>query len=515
MNGGIIDKNGEKTYICVDLKSFYASVECMERGLDPMTTNLVVADNSRTEKTICLAVSPALKSFGIPGRPRLFEVTQKVKEANFRRKQAAPGCKLTGSSYSLPELKANPNLAVNFIIAPPQMAKYIEISSRIYRVYLKYIMPQDIHVYSIDEVFIDATHYLTSYKKTARRFITEIIKDVLDTVGITATVGIGTNMYLAKVAMDIMAKKMPPNENGVRIARLDEISYRRELWNHRPLTDFWRVGHGYAKKLENRGLMTMGDIARCSIGNPSHVYNEDLLYKMFGVNAELLIDHAWGWEPCTIQEIKNYKPENNSIGSGQVLHSPYTVAMAKIVLREMVDALVLDLVEKGLVTNRIVVTVGYDRESLTDRDSRSRYKGEIKEDHYGRMIPKHAHGTAHMGEYTSSGRLITKRVMELYDKIMDTGLLVRRMSIAAVQVLPEDIRQSEQPAEQMDLFTDYAQKSINDRQEKEKLAKEKNIQKAILDIKNKYGKSAIMKGTSYQKGATGLDRNAQIGGHKA
>ncbi len=507
--------SGEKTYICIDLKSFYASVECLQRGLDPMTANLVVADNSRTEKTICLAVSPSLKSFGIPGRPRLFEVVQKVRDVNRERRNIAPGRKLTGKSVFLPELKENPNLAVDYVVATPQMAKYVQISTEIYNIYLKYIMPEDIHVYSIDEVFIDATHYLTSYKKTARELVTHIMKEVLFTIGITATVGIGTNMYLAKVAMDIMAKKMPPNEDGVRIAELDEMSYRRQLWEHRPLTDFWRVGKGYTKKLEEQGLMTMGDIARCSVGKPGQYYTEDLLYKMFGVNAELLIDHAWGWEPCTIKDIKAYKPADNSIGAGQVLHCPYTYEKAKLVLKEMTDSLVLDLVDKKLVTDRLVVTVGYDRENLADEETVNRYKGEVKTDHYGRTVPKHAHGTAHTGRYTSSTRLITKAVMELYERIVNPAFTIRRISIAAIHVKPEEEAKNYYESRQMDFFTDYSAKEQQEKEEKEQLEKEKNIQKALLDIKKKYGKNSIMKGMNYREGATAIDRNGQIGGHKA
>ncbi len=505
----------ERTYICIDLKSFYASVECIERGLDPMNTNLVVADNSRTEKTICLAVSPSLKSFGIPGRPRLFEVIQKVKEINAQRKWNAPKHNLTGSSYYGSELKSNPSLAVDYIVAPPQMAKYVQVSADIYGIYLKYIMPEDIHVYSIDEVFIDATHYLTSYKKTAREFITDIMKEVLFTIGITATVGIGTNMYLAKVAMDILAKKMPPNEDGVRIAELNEMSYRRKLWEHTPLTDFWRIGNGYSRKLESHGLLTMGDIARCSIGKSTDFYNEDLLYKMFGVNAELLIDHAWGWEPCTIQQVKEYKPESKSIGSGQVLHSPYTFEKAKIVMKEMIDSLIFDLIEKELVTNQIVITIGYDRENLNDEEKLRNYKGALKKDHYGRNVPKHAHGTVNIDRYTSSTRLITDAVIKQYDKIVDRDLLVRRLSIAATRVISEDSANNLISNEQLDLFTDYTLKDTQTKVEEEKLKKERSIQKALLSIKKKYGKNAIMKGMDYLEGATALDRNNQIGGHRA
>lgn len=390
----------ERTYIAIDLKSFYASVECIERKLNPMTTNLVVADRSRTEKTICLAVSPSLKSFGIPGRPRLFEVVQKINEVNAGRKWRAPGGSFTGTSYDFEELRNNPKLAVDFIVALPRMAHYIEYSTQIYNIYLKYVAPEDIHIYSIDEVFMDVTDYLKSYRMTARELAMTIILDVLDEVGITATAGIGTNMYLCKVAMDIVAKHIEPDEKGVRIAELDEMSYRRLLWNHRPLTDFWRVGRGYAKKLEKAGLFTMGDIARCSIGKPEDYYNEDLLYKMFGVNAELLIDHAWGYEPCTMKEVKAYKPSTNSVCSGQVLQCPYDFHKARMVIREMVDMMVLDLVDKRLVTDQIVLTVGYDIENFKDADRRRKYTGEITTDHYGRKIPKHAHGTKNLKEKT-------------------------------------------------------------------------------------------------------------------
>ena len=403
----------EKTYLAIDLKSFYASVECMERGLDPMDTNLVVADLSRTEKTICLAVSPSLKRYGIPGRARLFEVVQKVREANISRKQLAPGHYFSGKSSKDSELRSNPSLAIDYIVAPPQMAHYMKISSKIYEVYLKYVAPEDIHVYSIDEVFIDATSYLGTYQMTARELAMKMILDVLKTTGITATAGIGTNLYLCKVAMDIEAKHIPANENGVRIAELDEMSYRRSLWSHRPLTDFWRVGRGYANKLEENGLYTMGDVARCSIGGPNVLYNEDLLYRLFGVNAELLIDHAWGWEPCTIADIKAYKPENSSIGAGQVLQCPYTADKARLVVKEMADQLALDLVGKGLVTDQVVLTAGYDIENLKSAEFRKNYHGEIKTDRYGRNIPKHAHGTAHLETVVLLSKLNTKQHIEV------------------------------------------------------------------------------------------------------
>ena len=492
-----------KQYIAIDLKSFYASQECVDRGLDPMTTNLVVADGSRTEKTICLAVSPGLKSFGVPGRPRLFEVVQKVGELNAIRRERAPGRKFTGKSCDVEELQKNQSLEIDYIVAPPRMARYMDTSTRIYGIYLKYIAPEDIHIYSIDEVFIDATPYLRTYGMTARELARKIINDVLDTTGITATVGIGTNLYLAKVAMDIVAKRTEADEYGVRIAELDEMSYRQRLWDHRPLTDFWRVGRGYARKLQQHGIFTMGDVARCSIDN------EKLFYKLFGVNAELLIDHAWGWEPTTIADIKAYRPTTNSMGSGQVLHESYTWEKARLIVREMTDLLVLDLVDKGLVTDQIVLTIGYDRENLTDPERRRAYKGEITRDPYGREIPKHAHGTAHLGRYTASTRLITDAMMQLYDRITAPELLVRRVNLVAARILPE----AEAPQEegQMDFFTDWAAK---EREERE-LTREKRRQQAVLAIRKKYGKNAILKGMNYQEGATTRDRNAQIGGHKA
>ena len=504
-----------KTYLAIDLKSFYASVECMERGLDPMTTNLVVADQSRTEKTICLAVSPSLKTFGIPGRPRLFEVVQKIKVVNAERQRKAPGRKFTGSSYHFAELQSHLELAVDYIVAPPQMAKYMEISTQIYNVYLKHIAPEDIHVYSIDEVFMDVTHYLKTYGLTARELAMRIILDVLKTTGITATAGIGTNLYLCKVAMDIEAKHIPPDENGVRIAELDEMSYRRKLWSHRPLTSFWRIGKGYAKKLESCGLYTMGDVARCSLGKPGDYYNEDLLYKLFGINAELLIDHAWGWEPCTMADIKAYKPESNSIGSGQVLQSPYEFEKAKLVVREMTELLVLDLVEKNLVTNQLTLTIGYDIENLSDPERRKQYHGPVTTDQYGRSIPKHAHGTANLDRYLSSTKLITGAMMNLFDRIVDPKLLVRRITITANRVIDEKAAQRKDEYQQLDLFTDYKAEEVRQREEQTELEREKRMQKAMLDIKHKFGKNAILKGMNLQEGATAKDRNSQIGGHKA
>jgi DNA polymerase V len=504
-----------RTYIAIDLKSFYASVECIERGLDPMVTNLVVADMSRTEKTICLAVSPSLKAYGISGRARLFEVVQRVKEVNAERQRKAPGRAFTGESCNADELKASLALSLDYIVARPQMAKYIEYSTKIYSVYLKYIAPEDIHVYSIDEVFIDATPYLKSYNLTARDFAMLIILDVLETTGITAAAGIGTNLYLCKVAMDIGAKRVRADKNGVRIAELDETSYRSSLWAHRPLTDFWRVGRGYARKLEENGMFTMGDVARCSIGKPTDYLNEDLLYRLFGVNAELLIDHAWGWEPCTIADIKAYRPASNSVGSGQVLMSPYPFDKAKLVVREMTDMLALDLVDKGLVTDQIVLTVGYDIENLTDPERRKKYRGPITTDHYGRSIPKHAHGTANLGRHTSSAKMMTDAVSKLYDRIVDKDLLARRITIAANHVTDEASVPKTPAYEQLDLFTDYSAERARQEKEAAELEREKRIQQAILKIKKQYGKNAILKGMNFADGATAKDRNEQIGGHKA
>lgn len=499
----------QRTYIAIDLKSFYASVECRERGLDPLDTNLVVADESRTDKTICLAVTPSLKSYGISGRCRLFEVKQKVKEVNAHRSVKAPGRKLEGSSYLFSELQNRPELSLDFIIARPRMAYYMEYSTKIYEVYMKYIAPEDIVVYSIDEVFMDVTSYLNTYQLSAHGLAMKIILDVLNTTGITATAGIGTNLFLCKVAMDIMAKHIPADENGVRIAELDEMSFRRNLWAHRPLTDFWRVGKGYANKLEANGMFTMGDVARCSHEN------EDLLYNLFGKNAELLIDHAWGWEPCTIEAIKAYKPSTNSLGAGQVLQRPYTAEKAKLVLREMADALVLDLVSKKLVTDQIVITIGYDIENLTDPKISSQYRGEITIDRYGRKIPKHAHGTINLDGYTSSTKKILSAVSELYDRIIDKNLLIRRLNITAARVLDEaSAPGKDDGCEQLDMFTDYAALEKEQAEEKAELEREKKMQQAVLAIKRKFGKNAILKGMNLEEGATAKDRNEQIGGHK-
>lgn len=502
-------------YIAIDLKSFYASVECVERKLDPLNTNLVVADSSRTEKTICLAVSPSLKAYGIPGRARLFEVVQKVKEVNAGRRNAAPGKTFAGKSYMADELNSQPELEISYITAPPRMALYIEYSTRIYNVYLKYVAPEDIHVYSIDEVFIDVTRYLRIYQMTARELAVKMIQDVLAETGITATAGIGTNLYLCKVAMDIVAKHVDVEKNGVRIAELDEMSYRRLLWNHRPLTDFWRVGRGYVKKLEANGLYTMGDIARCSLGGADDYYNEDLLYKLFGINAELLIDHAWGWEPTTIEMIKAYKPSVNSLSSGQVLQCPYNFEKGKLIVREMTDLLVLDLVDKGLVTDQIVLTVGYDTENLMNPQIAKSYKGEFTVDHYGRRIPKHAHGTVNLDRQTSSTRLITEAVMELYDRIVNPKLLVRRINVVANHLVSESIAVEDTSYEQLNLFTDYLELQKKQEEEKAALFKERKLQETMLKVKKKYGKNAMLKGMNLQEGATTVDRNNQIGGHKA
>ena len=500
--------NPNRIYAAIDLKSFYASQECIERGLDPLTTNLVVADSSRTEKTICLAVSPSLKAYGVSGRARLFEVVQKLKEVNALRAQNAPGRSFTGTSYDANELKNHPELAVDYIVAPPRMAHYIECSTKIYETYLKYIAPEDIHVYSIDEVFLDLTPYLRLSGLTPREFVSRMIQDVLHTTGITAAAGIGTNLYLCKVAMDIVAKHTEPDEFGVRIAELDELSYRRQLWDHRPLTDFWRIGHGIARKLEKHGLNTLGDVARCSLGKPTEFYNEDLLYKLFGINAELLIDHAWGYEPCTIADIKAYRPASSSLGSGQVLHCPYTAEKARLVLREMTDSLTLDLVDKNLVTDQMVLTIGYDIDNLTGN---KQYLGQIVTDHYGRKIPKHAHGTANLPHFTSATSVITQAVLSLYDQIVDPDLLVRRINLVANHITDEQAAAFAARYTQLDLFSDPVRQEADNAQ----LEREKRRQKAVLSIKKKYGKNAILKGMNLMEGATAKDRNAQIGGHKA
>lgn len=500
----------EKTYIAIDLKSFYASVECIERGLDPMDTNLVVADESRTEKTICLAVTPSLKSFGVSGRARLFEALQKVREVNTLRLRKAPGRKFEGKSCSLSELKKNPALEIDFLIAPPRMAHYIEYSTEIYKVYMKYVAPEDMLVYSIDEVFMDVSKYLGPLKLSPKDFAMKIIMDVLETTGITATAGIGPNLFLCKVAMDIVAKRMPSDKNGVRIAQLSEMSFRKKLWAHEPLTDFWQVGPGISKKLIKNGMFTMGDVARQS------VKNEDLLYKLFGKNAELLIDHAWGWEPATIASIKAYKPKSRSLGSGQVLHVPYEAEKARLVLKEMTEALSLELVSKELLTNQLVLTVGYDIENLKDPERRANFKGEITKDAYGRELPKHSHGSENLKDYSSSTRELRAAACSLFDRITDKNLLIRRLNISATHIIPEAEKASrERLFEQLNLFSEYTTGDAEKEKHDAELERERRMQNAIIKIKDKFGKNAILKGMNFEDGATAKDRNAQIGGHKA
>ena len=486
-----------RVYCCIDLKSFYASVECMERGLDPIITNLVVADSSRTEKTICLAVSPSLKQYGIPGRARLFEVVQKVREINYERKKHA--YKFIGKSYSDIELKKNKKLELDYIVATPRMSLYMKYSTSIYNVYLKYLSPDDIYVYSIDEVFCDITNYLKYNNMTPREFVTKILLDVLNTTGITATAGVGTNLYLAKVSMDIVAKHVEVDENGVRIAFLNEKKYRELLWNHKPLTDFWRVGNGYSKKLNDHNMYAMGDICRCSINNVN------LLYKLFGVNAELLIDHAWGYEPCTIDEIKKYKPQNNSLTSGQVLHCPYSFSKARLIVREMADLLSLEMVEKNVVSDSIVLTVGYDISSPS-------YDGEYTVDRYGRSVPKSAHGTVRLPYKTSSSKIMSEKVLELYDKIVNKRLLVKRINIGVNGIVGYDSVKDLEHHEQLDIFSNFDEiDSKNDRDLEEN---ENKLQHVMLDIKKKYGKNSILKAMNLSEGATTIDRNKQIGGHR-
>lgn len=501
----------QKYYAAIDLKSFYASVECIQRGLDPLTTNLLVADASRTEKTICLAVSPSLKSYGIPGRARLFEAVQQVGLVNALRRAKAPGGQFRGKSWDAEELNRDPSLQIDYITAPPRMSLYMQTSTKIYEIYLQYVAPEDMHVYSVDEVFLDITPYLKTSGLTPYAFVRQIIRDVVQQTGITATAGIGTNLYLSKIAMDIVAKHEPADAYGVRIAQMDEMGYRRLLWDHRPLTDFWRVGPGYARKLEKVGLHTMGDVARCSLGGPDDFHNEELLFRLFGVAAELLIDHAWGVEPCTIADIKAYRSESNSISSGQVLTCPYPADKARLVMREMTDLLVLDLVDKGLMTDQMVLTVGYDVDNLLDPERRQRYKGPVETDRYGRKVPKYAHGTANLPAYSSSTREITQTVMELFDRIVDKELLVRRMTIAACRILTERAVSQASPMEQLDLF---AQPEAAEAQEACR-QREKRRQQAVLEIQKKYGKNAILKGMNLEEGATARERNRQIGGHKA
>ena len=495
--------NEEKIYIAIDLKSFYASVECVERGLDPLTTNLVVADNSRTDKTVCLAVTPSLKSYGIGGRARLYEVIQRVNEINNERKFKAPNHIFTDTSYNNEEIKKNPSLQLDYIVAVPRMNFYMQYSSNIYSIYLKYFAPEDIYVYSIDEIFCDITNYLHSYKMTPRELVTKVIQDVYETTGITATAGIGTNLYLTKVAMDIVAKHTEPDKNGVRIAGLNEQYYRKHLWNHKPITDFWRIGRGYAKSLSRYGMYTMGDVARCSIEN------EELLYKLFGINAELLIDHAWGYEPVTIEDIKNYKPQSKSLSSGQVLHCPYNYEDTKTIVKDMAEGLAFDLVRKNLITKQIVLTIEYDVENLKNPSIVEKYNGEITLDRYGRTVPKHSHGTANLEHPTSSIQQIVKEAVKLYERIINKDLLVRKINISACNVI--DKREVDDEYEQINLFIDYNERE----KQKEKEMKELEMESAMLDIRRKYGANAIFKGRNLEKASTALERNGQVGGHKA
>ena len=497
-----------RIYMCIDLKSFYASVECRERDLDPLTTNLVVADPSRTEKTICLAVSPSLKQYGIPGRARLFEVVTKVKELNTIRLRNTTNKKFIGSSYLDSELKSNKDLKLDYIVAPPQMRKYMKYSTDIYKVYLKYLSKEDIYVYSIDEVFCDITNYLKLYKKTPKELTTTIIQDVLKTTGITATAGIGTNMYLAKVAMDIVAKHAEADEYGVRLAEIDELSYRKILWNHRPLTDFWRIGKGIATKLELNGMHTLGDVARMSLNN------EDFLYKLFGVNAELLIDHAWGYEPCTIKSVKSYTPTTNSLSSGQVLHEPYTYMKARLIVREMMDSLACDLTEKGFATSDLTLTIGYDIDNLTNPKIYKMYNGPVVKDFYGRLIPKHSHGTIHVDHKTNSSSLLCEKIIELFDHIANPILLVRRINIAACNLVRSDEIKEEHKFEQVSLFQDYEKERKEKEESRKKEKKDMELQKTIVEIKHKYGKNAILKGMNFEEGGTMRDRNMEVGGHR-
>ena len=497
-----------RIYMCIDLKSFYASVECRERDLDPLNTNLVVADPSRTEKTICLAVSPSLKQYGIPGRARLFEVVTKVKELNTIRLRNTTNKKFIGSSYLDSELKSNKDLKLDYIVAPPQMRKYMKYSTDIYKVYLKYLSKEDIYVYSIDEVFCDITNYLKLYKKTPKELTTTIIQDVLKTTGITATAGIGTNMYLAKVAMDIVAKHAEADEYGVRLAEIDELSYRKILWNHRPLTDFWRIGKGIATKLELNGMHTLGDVARMSLNN------EDFLYKLFGVNAELLIDHAWGYEPCTIKSVKSYTPTTNSLSSGQVLHEPYTYMKARLIVREMMDSLACDLTEKGFATSDLTLTIGYDIDNLTNPKIYKMYNGPVVKDFYGRLIPKHSHGTIHVDHKTNSSSLLCEKIIELFDHIANPILLVRRINIAACNLVRSDEIKEEHKFEQVSLFQDYEKERKEKEESRKKEKKDMELQKTIVEIKHKYGKNAILKGMNFEEGGTMRDRNMEVGGHR-
>lgn len=497
-----------RIYAAIDLKSFFASVECVQRGLDPLGVNLVVADSSRTEKTICLAVSPALKAYGIPGRARLFEVVRKVRDVNRQRRKNAPNGTFKGKSFVDEELKNDPALEVGYIVAVPRMGKYVETSRKIYEIYKQYVSEDDIIVYSIDEVFIDLTDYLKIYKLTARDLVMKMIKHILSETGITATAGIGTNLYLCKIAMDVEAKKIPPDENGVRIAELDEISYRKKLWDHKPITDFWRVGAGYAERLAAQGLRTMGDIARCSLGSQSDYYNEELLFKIFGVNAELLIDHAWGYEPCTIKDVKAYKPSVNSLSSGQVLQEPYPFEKARLIVKEMADFLAMDLFEKRLVTNQIVIDIVYDAENLSRPEIN--YNGEVKEDRYGRKMPAAAHGSYNLGKFTSSTAVLVEKFDKLFGKTANHDLLVRKLNLCASFTLDEKTAAENRAAEQISFFDDASATASED----EKTEKERKRQEAVLEIRKKYGKNAMLKGMNFEPGATGKSRNKQIGGHK-
>lgn len=512
-----MDEN--RIYIAIDLKSFYASVECVERGLDPLDTCLVVADTSRTEKTICLAVSPALKRYGIGGRARLFEVVQRVNEVNCDRKLEAPRHEFSGKSYYGSELDRDASLELEYIAAPPRMSLYMDYSSRVYSIYLKYIAPEDIHIYSVDEVFMDVTAYLNTYRMTAHELAIKMIREVLETTGITATAGVGTNMYLCKIAMDIVAKHMPADKDGVRIAELDERSYRELLWDHKPLTDFWRIGPGISRKLEKYGMHTMGDVCRCSLGGSDSYYNEDLLYRLFGINAELIIDHAWGWEPVGMAEIKSYKPETRSLSTGQVLKEPYDFEHTMLIVKEMTDLLVLDMVEKRVVTNQIVLNIGYDTDNLVDSERAKQYHGEVARDHYGRAVPKPVHGSMNLPEYTSSTKEIMKATVELFSKIADPRLTVRRLNVVACNLLTEKEwkkkKEEKESCEQLDFFTDYNLAEEEKKTAEREHAKEKNMQNAIIDIRKKFGKNAVLKGMNLSEGGTTIERNGQIGGHKA
>ena len=506
----------QKQYVAIDLKSFYASVECTERGLDPLDANLVVADESRTDKTICLAVSPALKAHGISGRARLFEAKQRIREVNAERRMNAPNHRFTGKSIYASELERDPSLALDFVVATPRMHYYMNYSRKIVEIYLRYISPEDLLVYSIDEVFIDVTPYLLRYRMNAHDFAMMLVRQVMEETRITATAGIGTNMYLAKIAMDIVAKHMPADKDGVRIAELDERSYREALWCHTPLTDFWRIGKGIARKLETYGMHTMGDVARCSVGKPTDYRNEDLLYRLFGINAELIIDHAWGWEPTEIKDCQDYTPEGKSISQGQVLSRPYTPAEGRVVVQEMADQISLDLVRKGLYTDQVVLDVGYDIENLTDRGRAAAYGGEVVTDWYGRKVPKPVHGSQNLGRHVASTERIVEAVRTIFDRIADETLLMRRFTVAVCNLLTaEEVKAAETKPEQLDLFTDYEAQQTERRAEDAALEKETRRQKALLDIRDKYGKNAVVRGLNLQEGATAIERNSQIGGHKA